>query len=186
MFVFFCLMLLLPGCSEQRDGGEKAAAAPRTNKAAERPSWMAPPGSEQWQEGGGNQSAQTGDAQPRPLKIGILGPETGEESRYGLRLLDGVTQAAAAFNGRGGIGGRPIELVHLDSQGDMVATERAVKELIQQRVIGILAAPTGWSTFAPTRFANDSQTLFMVVGTRRAIRSGPYIFRFSLPDDTAL
>ncbi|MEO5348779.1 MAG: ABC transporter substrate-binding protein [Magnetococcus sp. YQC-3] len=183
----FCLLLVLTGCSEQRDTGEKKAA-PRTSKTAERPSWMAPPGSEQWQEGGENKQTRPGKAaeEPRPLKIGIIGPETGEEARFGLRLLDGVTQAAAAFNGRGGVGGRPIELIHLDSQSDMVATERAVRELIQQRVIGILAAPTGWSTFAPTRFANDSQTLFMVVGTRRTMRSGPYVFRFSLPDDTAV
>ncbi|MEO5363001.1 MAG: ABC transporter substrate-binding protein [Magnetococcus sp. DMHC-8] len=192
MFVLLGMSALLMGCSEQRDSkgqqtaGPAPAAAREVARPAERPAWLAPPGSERPLDAKQSvQSAGSREEEPRPLKIGVIGPETGEEARYGLRVLDGVTQAAEAFNARGGVAGRPIELVHLDNRSEPAATERAVRELIQQRVVAILAAPTGWSTFAPTRFANDSRTLFMVVGTRRPIRSGPYVFRFALPDELA-
>ena len=50
-----------------------------------------------------------------------------------------------------------------------------------------MAAPTGWATFAPTDSANESQTVFISIGTRRKIgRSGDYVFRFSLPDEIAI
>ena len=125
--------------------------------------------------------------QERSLIIGVIGPETGEEAHFGLRTLAGVTMAAETFNAKGGIGGKPIKILHFDNQSDLASTESIVQDLIRRRVIAIIAAPTGWSTFAPTRLANASRTIFMAVGTRRQIaHSGSYIFRFALPVKTAV
>ena len=123
----------------------------------------------------------------RALKIGIIGPETGREAEFGLRVLEGATLAARVFNVHGGIGGKAIEIIHYDNKGDPELTSDGVQRLIQQRVIAILAAPTGWSTFATTYMANASHTIFFSIGTRRRIgKSGPYIFRSSLPDELAI
>ncbi|MEN8130825.1 MAG: ABC transporter substrate-binding protein [Pseudomonadota bacterium] len=131
-------------------------------------------------------------AEPKPieearaLKIGVIGPETGDSEFYGLRILEGITMAARTFNANGGINGQAIEVIHYDNKGDPELTDETVRELIQQRVVAIFAAPTGWSTFAATHLANDSQTIFIAVGSRRRIgKSGPYIFRFSLADEFA-
>jgi len=131
-------------------------------------------------------------AEPKPieearaLKIGVIGPETGSSAFYGLRIVEGITMAARTFNADGGINGQAIEVIHYDNKGDPELTDEAVRSLIQQRVVAIFAAPTGWSTFASTHIANNSQTLFIAIGSRRRIgRSGPYIFRFSLPDELA-
>jgi branched-chain amino acid transport system substrate-binding protein len=124
--------------------------------------------------------------QERPLRIGVIGPESGDEAHYGLSVLKGVLAAAGRFNTQGGLGGSKIEVVHYDNKSDPELTRAAVQNLIRQRVIAILAAPTGWATFAPTRMANSTRTLFISIGTRRRIgRSGPYVFRASLSDELA-
>lgn len=122
----------------------------------------------------------------RPLKIGVIGPETGADSVYGIDVLTGVTAAAKRFNSEGGIGGRDIEVINIDNKGEPSLTNRGVAYLINQGVIAILSAPTGWSTFAPIHQVNGSKTIFLSVGSRRRIeRSGPYIFRAALSDELA-
>ncbi len=124
--------------------------------------------------------------QARALKIGVIGPETGDLASYGLRILEGITMAARTFNENGGVNGQPLEVIHYDNKGDPELTDEAVRKFIQQRVVAIFAAPTGWSTFSATHLANNSQTIFIVVGSRRRIgKSGPYIFRFSLAGEFA-
>jgi branched-chain amino acid transport system substrate-binding protein len=126
------------------------------------------------------------EEQPRALKIGVIGPETGNSAAYGLQILEGITLAAGIFNAEGGINGQPIEVIHYDNKDDSELTDQAVNQLIQQGVIAIFAAPTGWSTFGSTHIANNTQTLLIAIGSRRRIgRSGPYIFRFSLSDELA-
>ncbi len=122
----------------------------------------------------------------RPLKIGIIGPETGADSIYGIDVLTGVMAAAKRFNAEGGIDGRDIEVINIDTKGEPGLTSRGVAYLISQGVIAIFSAPTGWSTFAPIHQVNGSKTIFLSIGSRRRIeRSGPYIFRAALSDELA-
>lgn len=122
----------------------------------------------------------------RPLIIGIVGPETGEEATYGMSVVEGALAAARRFNARGGIDGKEIKVLHFDDQSDIGMTTRIVKDLISQRAIAILAAPTGSSTFSPIHLVNDSKTIFISVGSRRQLKaSGPFVFRTAVPDETA-
>lgn len=131
--------------------------------------------------------SQPVEEEDRELLVGVIGPETGEESTYGLQTVAGVEQALRRVNDAGGLQGKPIKMVHFDDKGNPAVIERVIRELIQQKAIAIIAAPTGWSTFSPIHLVNDSKTLFMAVGTRRNIGRGkPYVFRFALPDETAI
>lgn len=122
----------------------------------------------------------------RPLIIGIVGPETGEEASYGISVMEGALAAAKRFNAQGGIGGKEIKVLHFDDQSDIGTATRIVKDLISQRAIAILAAPTGSSTFSPIHLVNDSKTIFISVGSRRHLKaSGPFVFRTAVPDETA-
>jgi len=122
----------------------------------------------------------------RPLIIGIVGPETGEEAVYGKSVVAGALAAAKRFNAQGGIAGKEIKVLHYDDQSDIGLTTKAVKDLISQRAIAILAAPTGSSTFSPIHLVNDSKTIFVSVGSRRQLKaSGPFVFRTAVPDETA-
>jgi len=122
----------------------------------------------------------------RPLIIGIVGPETGEEATYGTSVVAGALAAAKRFNAQGGIAGKEIKVLHFDDQSDIGLSTKIVKDLISQRAIAILAAPTGSSTFSPIHLVNDSKTIFISVGSRRQLKAtGPFVFRTAVPDETA-
>ncbi len=124
---------------------------------------------------------------PRPMRIGVIGPETSEMSVYGLKTLAGASIAVKEINSKGGVLGKKIELFNYDDKNTKSgAVNAAIKLIEEHKVIGIIAAPTGWSSFGPTFAANDSKTLYITAGTRRKLgRSGNFIFRNSLPDDLA-
>lgn len=124
---------------------------------------------------------------PRPMRIGVIGPETGEQAVYGLKTLAGASVAVKEINSKGGILGKKIELFNYDDKNTRSgAVNAAIKLIEEHKVIGIIAAPTGWSSFGPLFAANDSKTLYITAGTRRKLgRSGNFIFRNSLPDNLA-
>ncbi|MBI3752686.1 MAG: ABC transporter substrate-binding protein [Deltaproteobacteria bacterium] len=122
--------------------------------------------------------------EPKLLKIGVVGPETGEDAETGLMTLAGVELAAERFNEAGGVNGKKIEIVHYDNKSSSPLTQAAVQKLIKEHVIAIITSPTGWSTFGPVWLANASRIILMSAGSKRHIgRSGPFIFRNSLPDE---
>ncbi|VAX11265.1 hypothetical protein MNBD_GAMMA26-863 [hydrothermal vent metagenome] len=177
---FILLMtLLLFGCSDDAQqspaAGESAVPEALKHILLDQPSSLPP-------------KAAKKEEQSRPLKIGVLGPETGpgSGSDYGLSVLAGAKLAAKYINDHGGIDGKEVELLHFDDKEDLQLTQQGVKEFIAQDVIAILAAPTGWSTFAPTRQVNQAHTLLFSIGSRRRIgRSGPYVLRAALPTELA-
>jgi len=122
----------------------------------------------------------------RPLLIGIVGPETGEQAHYGMSVVNGVLAAAKRFNAQGGIKGKEIKILHYNDESNMKNTVKIVKYFIRKGVIAIFSAPTGASTFTPIYQINDSRTIFFSIGSRRHIeRSGPYVFRSAVPDEMA-
>ncbi len=169
IFVFFLF-------GDPGDRGEKSPAP-----KAEKPEWLASPPAKP--------RGETGKAieKERALIVGVIGPETGAEAKYGLAVLNGVVMAAERFNAAGGLRGEKIKIIHHDNSGGSGQALDIASALIEKNVVAVFSAPTGWSTFAPTHLANGSQTVFISVGTRRNIgRSGDYIFRFSLPDEIAI
>ena len=53
-----------------------------------------------------------------PIYIGVSGPLTGQNARYGEQWKKGFDLALEEINGAGGIGGRPLEYIFEDSQSD--------------------------------------------------------------------
>ena len=84
------------------------------------------------------------------MRIGVIGPETGDQSVYGLKTLAGASIAVKEINSKGGVLGKKIELFNYDDKNTKGgAVNAAVKLIEEHRVIGIIAAPTGWSSFGP-------------------------------------
>ncbi|MBI5892839.1 MAG: ABC transporter substrate-binding protein, partial [Deltaproteobacteria bacterium] len=123
---------------------------------------------------------------PQTIKVGVIGTETGEDAETGLITLAGAELAAKELNDASGIDGMNIEIIHYDNKSNAQITQAAVQKMINERVVAIIASPTGWSTFAPTWMANEARVIFMSAGSKRHIaRSGQFIFRNSLADETA-
>jgi branched-chain amino acid transport system substrate-binding protein len=122
----------------------------------------------------------------RQLLIGIVGPETGPQARYGEAVYQGALLAVQRSNDNGGIEGQDIQLLHYDNEGDAGLTMDIVQYFVGQRAMAIITAPTGWATFGPTHITDDSSTILISIGSRRRIaRSGDYIFQMSLSDEIA-
>ena len=175
------MLALLAGCSDDKQGKdvqtteEKAAEIQRVVREAE---------SYARQEEARVQAESK--QQERELIIGIVGPETGEESEFGMGVVNGALAAAKYFNAQGGIDGKEIKVLHFDDSNNMANTSKIVTYLIEQGAVAILSAPTGSATFSPIHIVNKSETIYVSVGTRRHIeKSGDFVFRSAVPDDQA-
>src|ERR1700690_1227111 len=52
------------------------------------------------------------------IKIGVAGPMTGDQSRFGMDFKNGVTLAVEEWNAQGGVLGKKIVLIIGDDQHD--------------------------------------------------------------------
>lgn len=121
-----------------------------------------------------------------PVKIGVVGPLSGDEAHYGSSVLSGVQAAVKRVNAQGGIAGHPVEVLFFDDANKIEQTDVIVKDFIIKKAAAIFAAPTGASTFAPIHLVTDARIPFFSVGTRRHLKgSGAYVFRLAVPDETA-
>ena len=78
-----------------------------------------------------------------PIFIGQSAALTGPQAGFGTAIRDGVQAALLSANRNGGIGGRPVQLLSLDDQGDKARTEANVTALVaNKQVMGL----TGFTT----------------------------------------
>ena len=63
---------------------------------------------------GGDKKPAGGDT----IKVGLLGPYTGDLAVYGLAVKNGATLYFDKVNAEGGINGKKIELISYDNKGD--------------------------------------------------------------------
>jgi branched-chain amino acid transport system substrate-binding protein len=78
-----------------------------------------------------------------PIKFGAVLPLTGWGSETGKRNLRGYQLWQEMVNEKGGILGRPVELIIYDDQSDPTLTARLYEKLITEDKVDILLAP--WS-----------------------------------------
>jgi len=70
------------------------------------------------------------DSAKETLKIGGIGPLTGDYANYGISVKQGAEQAVKEINAAGGIAGQQLELSFQDSQGDPESAVNAYGKLL--------------------------------------------------------
>jgi branched-chain amino acid transport system substrate-binding protein len=70
----------------------------------------------------------------QPLKIGYIGSLTGKYSALGTNARDGAILAIEEYNARGGIDGRPVQLIIEDDLGDPNQAPGIVKGMADQGI----------------------------------------------------
>src|SRR5437764_13532995 len=65
-----------------------------------------------------------------PLKFGLAMPLTGSQAAYGKDQVTAAQWAVESVNGKGGIQGRKLEMIVLDTQADAQVGINAVNRLI--------------------------------------------------------
>ncbi|MBI2873569.1 MAG: ABC transporter substrate-binding protein, partial [Firmicutes bacterium] len=78
------------------------------------------------------------EAPKEPLKIGYMGPITGNWSAYGTNHLNAAILAADEWNKKGGLLGRQIEIVQADSQADPQQAAVLANKLVDQKVAAVI------------------------------------------------
>ncbi|WDY60456.1 ABC transporter substrate-binding protein [Pseudomonas sp. PSKL.D1] len=132
----------------------------------------------------------TGWAQAaEPIKVGLVAALSGQSAKSGEALTRGLTLAIDEINAKGGLLGRPVELVRRDDESNPAKGMLAARELIQREKVSVLFG--GLDTpvsLAIVPLANQMKTPFMGIwaaGTKITENGAKdnYVFRVSAVDE---
>ncbi len=99
------------------------------------------------------------------IKVGVLEPFTGTYAAPGANEIRGFDMAADAWNKRGGIMGRKVELVKEDEQNDPgVAAQKTRKLVNQDKVVALMGTVSSGVSLSVAGISNSLGTLFMDSG----------------------
>jgi branched-chain amino acid transport system substrate-binding protein len=152
------LLLLGAGCSQQT-----AQVTPQTNEVA-----------------------VTQQQDTTPIKIGWLGPLTGDVSSVGTADKQAGEIAVKEINDAGGINGRPLEVVYEDGFCDSKTASNAGNKLINiDKVVAIIGGFCSGETLAVAPTAEQNKVVMISpASTAPSISTaGDYIFR-DVPSDS--
>ncbi len=112
-----------------------------------------------------------------PIRIGVSGPFTGGSSPMGVSMRDGIRLAAAEINARGGILGRPIQLVERDDEARNERGAQVVQELIKkEKVVAGLGIVNTGVALASQRYYQEAR-----IPVVTSVATGSIITRQFLP-----
>lgn len=122
----------------------------------------------------------------KDVKIGFVGPLTGDYANYGKLMTQAIRIAVEERNASGGIDGHNVVLVAEDSEGKQEKATAAMEKLASvDHVFGIVGAVFSTNSIAIAPRANAEKIVMIspssTVGGLTNI--GPYIFRDVLSDD---
>ena len=119
------------------------------------------------------------------IKIGVIGPLTGEVAQYGEAVINGVKLKTKEINDAGGINGKKIELVIADSKGDSQEAINIYKKMVSQdKVDLVIGEVISSATLAIVDLAqNAKKPLITASGTNMDITKGrDFVFRTTFTD----
>ena len=87
---------------------------------------------------GTKNEAKGANANGDVIKIGVIGPLTGEVAQYGIATIDGFKLKVDEINAAGGINGKKIELIIQDSKGDAQEAVNIFKKMVSQDKVNLV------------------------------------------------
>ena len=118
-------------------------------------------------------------------KIGFIGPMTGDNANYGIRISNAVKLAVSEINEKGGINGKPVELIIEDSEGSTEKGLAAIEKLSSQdKIVGLIGPVfTGVSFAVGERVQAEGIPMITPSATHKDITAiGSYVFRTVVSD----
>ncbi len=127
-----------------------------------------------------------GQAEAEEIKIGTIGPLTGDVATYGISTKNGVEIAVDQVNENGGINGKKVVLISEDTRGDQTEAANAASKLIERdKVVAIVGGVISAETMTAGPIANDAGVVMISSSsTAQGVPEiGDYIFRNCLSDE---
>ena len=123
--------------------------------------------------------------QPATYKFGLAMPLSGSQALYGADQVKAAQWAVDAINANGGINGKKLEMIALDTQADAQVGINAVNRLVSVDKVPVFI--TAWSSVvrAVAPIANDNKVVELSVGANSPdiARLGDYVYTtFPLAD----
>ncbi|MBI3370904.1 MAG: ABC transporter substrate-binding protein [Betaproteobacteria bacterium] len=124
-------------------------------------------------------------AAQQTLKFGLAMPLTGSQSSYGKDQVKAAEWAVADINAKGGVNGKKLEMILLDTQADPTVGISAVNRLINVDKVPVFV--TAWSAVvkAVAPIANREKVLELSIGANapEISKLGDYVYTaFPLAD----
>ncbi len=119
------------------------------------------------------------------VKVGLIGPLTGDVAVYGVPVSQAAKLAVDQINGKGGINGRQVALITEDSRCDAGAANTAMQKLAtQDKVVGIIGGLCSSETLAAAPIAEQTKVpIISPASTSPDITlAGDYVFRVVASD----
>lgn len=83
------------------------------------------------------------------IKLGVIGPMTGDYSMYGTAVAEGAKLAVKEINAAGGVNGSNIQIIDYDSKGDKTEAVNAYNRLRDQDgIVGLVGGTFSGETLA--------------------------------------
>jgi len=119
------------------------------------------------------------------IKLGVIGPLTGDYSQYGVAVEEGAKLAAEEINAAGGINGAMIEIIAYDSKGDKTEGVNAYNRLRDQDgIVGLIGGTFSGVTLAIKEIAvEDGMPVLTPTATNLEVTlNAPNVFRACYTD----
>ncbi len=123
------------------------------------------------------------------VKIGTVGPLTGEAANYGIYILNAIKIAVEEANASGELGDITLKLISEDTGGDWSAASNAFQKLIDvDGVDAIIGAVLSSETEAGGPWVKDSQipTISPSSTAKDLTKDNDYLFRNCLSDEAQI
>lgn len=119
-----------------------------------------------------------------PIKIGFISPLSGEVATYGDPVKNGVEIAVEEINAKGGIKGRPLEVIYEDGKcSNKDATSAAQKLINIDKVKVIIGMICSGELLSAAPIAESAKVILIGQGSSPDVtNAGDYIFR-TFPND---
>jgi len=125
-------------------------------------------------------SACGGSSNNEPIKIGFIGPLTGEVSALGKDILHGAQLKLDELNAAGGIKGRPVTLIAEDGRCNATDAANAAQKLVQvDQVVAIHGGECSAETLAAAPIAEAAKVVMLSPSSSNpdVTKAGDFIFR---------
>ncbi|MEN6320026.1 MAG: branched-chain amino acid ABC transporter substrate-binding protein [Syntrophaceae bacterium] len=99
-----------------------------------------------------------------PLRIGFIGPMTGNFSQVGMEATRVLTLLAEDINSQGGLMGRKVELLFEDDGGNPQTATAAGEKLLRQSPVAVIGSQTSTVTESLQNIFNDRKVIHISYG----------------------
>ncbi|MCC7201232.1 MAG: branched-chain amino acid ABC transporter substrate-binding protein [Nitrospirae bacterium] len=120
------------------------------------------------------------------VRIGVVGPMTGDQSKMGLDVKHGVELAVKEWNDRGGVLGKKIELLAEDDQHDPKQAVLVANKLVNAGVAGVIGHFNSSASIPASAVYNKSKVPMITPAStnpRLTEQGFEYVFRVCGRDD---